>query len=91
MRVQGLSSHESVYWQSWAETALVLQVSPQVAGKDCVKWLKEHGAVLSNESSPAEGAVDCKASANTLVMPAAVAVAHGDANLAIDDFLKSMS
>ncbi|CAL5222496.1 g4870 [Coccomyxa viridis] len=67
------------------------QVSPQVAGKDCVKWLKEHGAVLSNESSPAEGAVDCKASANTLVMPAAVAVAHGDANLAIDDFLKSMS
>ena len=71
--------------------ALVLQVSPQIASKECVKWLKEHGAVLSNESSLAEGAVDCKASANTLVMPAAVAVAHGDANLAIDDFLKSMS
>ena len=47
--------------------------------------------MLSKESSSAEGAVDCKASANTLVMPAAVAVAHGDANLAIDDFLKSMS
>ena len=70
---------------------LLLQVSPQTASKSCIGWLKEHGAVLSKESSEVEGAVDCKASSNTLVMPAAVAVAHGDANLAIDDFLKSMS
>ncbi len=70
---------------------LFMQVSPQIASKECIKWLKEHGAVLSNEPSLAEGAVDCKASATTLVMPAAVAVAHGDANLAIDDFLKSIS
>lgn len=69
----------------------LLQVSPQVALKACMTWLKEHGAVLSKEASPSEAAVECKASANTLVMPAAVAVAHGDANLAIDDFLKSMS
>ena len=47
--------------------------------------------MLVNEASPSEAAVDCKTSANTLVMPAAVAVAHGDANLAIDDFLKSLS
>ena len=70
---------------------LRLQVSPQTASEECIKWLKEHGAVLGKEGSLPEGAVDCKASANTLVMPAAVAVAHGDANLAIDDFLKSMS
>ncbi len=57
----------------------------------CMIWLKEHGAVLVMESSPSEAAVDCKASANTLMMPAAIAVAHGDANLNIDDFLKSMS
>lgn len=35
--------------------------------------------------------LDCKSSANQLVMPAPVAVAHGDANLAIEDFLKSVS
>lgn len=67
------------------------QVSLEVATKACMTWLKEHGAVLAKESSPSEAAVDCKASANTLVMPAAVAVAHGDANLNIDDFLKSMA
>ena len=54
-------------------------------------WLKAHGAMLRNEDSPSEAAVDCKSSANTLVMPAPVAVAHGDANLAINDFLKSLS
>jgi hypothetical protein len=38
------------------------------------------------------GAVlDCKASAGQLVMPVEVVVAHGDANLAIDDFLKDLS
>lgn len=70
---------------------LSAQVSPQTASKSCIGWLKEHGAVLTTESSVPEGAVDCKASSNSLVMPAAVAVAHGDANLAIDDFLKSIS
>ena len=75
----------------FSESVLLPQVSPSVASKACITWLKEHGAVLSKESSPAEAAVECKSSANTLVMPAPVAVAHGDANLAIDDFLKSMT
>ena len=70
---------------------LLLQVSLEVATKACMTWLKKHGAVLVKECSPSEAAVDCKASATTLVLPAAVAVAHGDANLNIDDFLKSMS
>lgn len=43
------------------------------------------GGVLSN------AVVDCKASAGQLVMPVEVVVAHGDANLAIDDFLKNLS
>lgn len=38
----------------------------------------------------AEPLLDCKASATTLAVPEDDgAVAHGDANLAIDDFLKS--
>ena len=38
-----------------------------------------------------DATVDCKSSATQLFMPAPVAVSHGDANLAIDDFLKSVS
>lgn len=38
-----------------------------------------------------DATLDCKSSATQLFMPAPVAVAHGDANLAIDDFLKSVS
>ncbi len=38
-----------------------------------------------------DAVLDCKNSANRLFLPAPVAVAHGDANLAIDDFLKSVS
>lgn len=47
-------------------------------------------AVLAGGKS-ADALLDCKGSANRLFMPAPVAVAHGDANLAIDDFLKSVS
>ena len=58
----------------------------KVAIKACAKWLEQCGAILEN------GAVDCKASAGHLSVPEdKEAVAHGDANLALDDFLKSFS
>ena len=34
--------------------------------------------------------LDCAASAGRLVMPVEASVAHGDANLAFDDFLKNL-
>lgn len=38
-----------------------------------------------------EALVDCKASRTTTTMPEDSAVAHGDANLALEDFMKSAS
>ncbi|XP_042461260.1 SAC3 family protein A-like isoform X2 [Zingiber officinale] len=54
--------------------------------EECEEWLRAHGAVIT--SSNAELQLDTKASASTLYMPEVEdAVAHGDANLAVDNFL----
>ena len=51
-------------------------------------WLTAHGAIIVGTGDAA--AVDCKASAERLAVPEDdAAVAHGDARLAVDDFLKS--
>ncbi|KAK9908665.1 hypothetical protein WJX75_001178 [Coccomyxa subellipsoidea] len=65
----------------------------ELAAEQCVKWLEEHGAVVTRAAGAnfADAILDCKSSGNRLFLPAPVAVAHGDANLAIDDFLKSVS
>ncbi|KAH7428382.1 hypothetical protein KP509_10G090000 [Ceratopteris richardii] len=53
---------------------------------ECEEWLRAHGAILVSTES--ELCVDCKASMATLLMPEPEdAVAHGDANLAVNDFL----
>jgi hypothetical protein len=59
------------------------------AGLDaCLAWLEECGAVVAGAG--ADAVVDCKASAGRLRMPEERgAVAHGDANLALGDFLKA--
>ncbi|KAG8044761.1 hypothetical protein GUJ93_ZPchr0079g2778 [Zizania palustris] len=57
------------------------------ASEDCEIWLKAHGAILSVDSS-GDLQLDTKASAATLFMPEPEnAVAHGDASLAVNDFL----
>ncbi|XP_074592864.1 SAC3 family protein A isoform X3 [Curcuma longa] len=54
--------------------------------EECEEWLRAHGAILT--SSNAELQLDTKASSSTLYMPEVEdAVAHGDANLAVDNFL----
>eukprot|EP00250_Pteridium_aquilinum_P020939 c24992_g1_i2 orf=676-3387(-) len=54
---------------------------------ECEEWLRAHGAVLVNDNE-GDLCVDCKASTTTLFMPEPEdAVAHGDANLAVNDFL----
>ncbi len=54
----------------------------------CLAWLEECGAVVAGAG--ADAVVDCKASAGRLRMPEERgAVAHGDANLALGDFLKA--
>ncbi|KAJ1263262.1 hypothetical protein BS78_09G170000 [Paspalum vaginatum] len=59
--------------------------------EECEKWLKAHGAVLSVDNS-GELQIDMKASSSTLYMPEPEnAVAHGDASLAVDDFLARAS
>lgn len=55
--------------------------------EDCVEWLKAHGACLTSDNS-GEMQFDAKASVSTLYMPEPEdAVAHGDASLAVNDFL----
>ncbi|XVF23755.1 hypothetical protein REPUB_Repub13aG0066300 [Reevesia pubescens] len=55
--------------------------------EDCVDWLKAHGACLVADSN-GEMQLDTKASSSSLYMPEPEdAVAHGDANLAVNDFL----
>ncbi|PHU18577.1 hypothetical protein BC332_14272 [Capsicum chinense] len=55
--------------------------------EDCVEWLKAHGACLTSDSS-GEMQFDAKASVSTLFMPEPEdAVSHGDASLAVNDFL----
>ncbi|KAG0473662.1 hypothetical protein HPP92_015519 [Vanilla planifolia] len=59
--------------------------------EDCEEWLRAHGAVLAVDSY-GELQLDTKASSLTLYMPEPEdAVAHGDANLAVDDFLTRAS
>ncbi|XP_071712157.1 SAC3 family protein A isoform X2 [Rutidosis leptorrhynchoides] len=54
---------------------------------ECTEWLKAHGACLAEENS-GEMMLDTKASVNTLFMPEPDdAVSHGDASLAVNDFL----
>lgn len=59
--------------------------------EECVEWLKAHGACLILDNS--EGMqLDAKASSSSLYMPEPEdAVAHGDANLAVNDFLTRAS
>ncbi|CAL5365737.1 unnamed protein product [Camellia sinensis] len=55
--------------------------------EECVEWLKAHGACLVTENT-GEMQLDTKASSSTLYMPEPDdAVAHGDASLAVNDFL----
>lgn len=55
--------------------------------EECTEWLKAHGAGLVADSN-GEMLFDAKASSSTLYMPEPEdAVAHGDANLAVNDFL----
>ncbi|XP_054787827.1 SAC3 family protein A isoform X1 [Prosopis cineraria] len=57
------------------------------AFEECVEWLKVHGAIVISDSS-GETLLDTKASSSTLYMPEPEdAVSHGDANLAVNDFL----
>lgn len=71
--------------------------SPVVGGEDadsleeCAEWLKAHGACLITENSE-EMQLDAKASSSSLYMPEPEdAVAHGDTNLAVNDFLTRTS
>ncbi|KAG2592777.1 SAC3 family protein A-like isoform X2 [Panicum virgatum] len=55
------------------------------------KWLKAHGAVLSVDNN-GEVQIDTKVSSTSLYMPEPEnAVSHGDASLAVDDFLARAS
>lgn len=57
---------------------------------ECIAWLRECKAVLLVDNSGQSG-VDCKASTNKIELPEEKdAVAHGDANLDIGDFLKGL-
>ncbi|OMO69467.1 SAC3/GANP/Nin1/mts3/eIF-3 p25 [Corchorus capsularis] len=59
--------------------------------EDCVDWLKAHGASLVTDSN-GEMQLDAKASSSNLYMPEPEdAVAHGDASLAVNDFLTRTS
>lgn len=55
--------------------------------EECVEWLKAHGACLVADNT-GEMQLDTKTSSSTLYMPEPEdAVAHGDASLAVNDFL----
>ncbi|KAK6234100.1 hypothetical protein QUC31_006506 [Theobroma cacao] len=59
--------------------------------EECVDWLKAHGACLVADSN-GEMQLDAKASSSSLYMPEPEdAVAHGDASLAVNDFLTRTS
>ncbi|KAK3034449.1 hypothetical protein RJ639_034686 [Escallonia herrerae] len=58
---------------------------------ECVEWLKAHGACLTADNS-GELLLDAKASASSLYVPEPDdAVSHGDASLAVNDFLTRSS
>ncbi|KAJ6900508.1 hypothetical protein NC652_026574 [Populus alba x Populus x berolinensis] len=59
--------------------------------EECVEWMKAHGACLTTDNN-GEMQLDAKASSSSLYMPEPEdAVAHGDANLAVNDFLTRTS
>ncbi|KAK9282710.1 hypothetical protein L1049_010930 [Liquidambar formosana] len=59
--------------------------------EECVEWLKAHGACLIPDNT-GEMLLDTKASSSSLYMPEPEdAVAHGDASLAVNDFLTRTS
>uniref|UniRef100_A0A5B7APU7 PCI domain-containing protein n=1 Tax=Davidia involucrata TaxID=16924 RepID=A0A5B7APU7_DAVIN len=59
--------------------------------EECVEWLKAHGACLIADNN-GEMQLDTKSSASSLYMPDPEdAVAHGDANLAVNDFFTRTS
>ncbi|XP_047316215.1 SAC3 family protein A isoform X2 [Impatiens glandulifera] len=54
--------------------------------EECMEWLKAHGACLISDNT-GEMQLDAKASSTTIYMPEPEdAVAHGDPNLAVNDF-----
>ncbi|XP_010669752.2 SAC3 family protein A isoform X2 [Beta vulgaris subsp. vulgaris] len=59
--------------------------------EECTEWLKAHGACLISDNN-GELVVDAKVSSSSLYMPEPEdAVAHGDANLAVNDFFTRAS
>ncbi|XP_050209800.1 SAC3 family protein A [Mercurialis annua] len=59
--------------------------------EECIEWLKAHGACLITDNS-GELQLDAKASSSSLFIPEPEdAVSHGDANLAVEDFLARTS
>ncbi|KAK4480466.1 hypothetical protein RD792_013539 [Penstemon davidsonii] len=55
--------------------------------EECMEWLKAHGACVTTDNS-GEMLLDTKASVPSLYMPEPEdAVSHGDASLAVNDFL----
>ncbi|XP_062231606.1 SAC3 family protein A-like isoform X2 [Phragmites australis] len=66
-------------------------ISGDDGSEECEIWLKAHGAILSVDNS-GELQIDMKASSATLYLPEPEnAVAHGDASLAVNDFLARTS
>uniref|UniRef100_A0ACD5TCY9 Uncharacterized protein n=2 Tax=Avena sativa TaxID=4498 RepID=A0ACD5TCY9_AVESA len=60
--------------------------------EECEEWLKTHGAVLAVDENNGELQIDTKVSSASLYMPEPDnAVSHGDASLAVDDFLARAS
>ncbi|KAK7270111.1 hypothetical protein RIF29_23019 [Crotalaria pallida] len=54
--------------------------------EECLEWLKAHGASIINDNN-GDMLLDTKASSSSLFVPEPEdAVAHGDANLALNDF-----
>ncbi|PSS33457.1 SAC3 family protein like [Actinidia chinensis var. chinensis] len=59
--------------------------------EECVEWLKAHGACLVSDNI-GDMQLDTKASSSTLYMPEPEdAAAHGDADLAVNDFWRRKS
>ncbi|KAM0908249.1 hypothetical protein ACQ4PT_015592 [Festuca glaucescens] len=60
--------------------------------EECEEWLKAHGAILAVDGNNGELQIDTKVSSTSLYMPEPDnAVSHGDASLAVDDFLARAS
>ena len=55
----------------------------------CFDFPQVHGALVVRDGKPSAAKVSCKESADRLFIPEKEnACAHGDANLAVDDFMK---